>query len=493
MRLFKCLSVPMTWRFIALLLPLSFFAQGVSAVDYYWSTGGPPGPMPTPSEVCEAIVSSSASLKPRGSYISHSLAFVSVTKYHCNYSWYTFTTGTQVSNQYSVINRFGTTCPPGTNLDVSTGICTNPCTAKKDQLVTFKKTYTKEEFAAYTSPGDKGSSDSCELEYQTYQCGAAADGTGACWGVGKFTGDTATAGKPSFSNCVPGPTCTEPTVKFESSNDGSCTAKTVSGGVSHYTCVSTDQMSQPGAMSCGMANGQVICSAAKPIPVSEKNTVNTTVDEVTNPDTSKTTTTKTDTTKTSCKGANGAGCVTSTSNNTNTTNINADGTKGPESSNCTGSGCSAAEELPEEEEPEPSVSGDGVCAGTPACSGDAIQCAILRQTHKQRCADEEFRKVDAGQLKTDVDSAFSAAEFQPLQAGAAGTFNLEGMIDTGSRFSKTCPVVPDIAVPWLDNTTVNIPVGDLFTQLCQYLIWLGYFVVAFAMRRAAEIIAMGMN
>ncbi|MNR66955.1 hypothetical protein D3C85_1906980 [compost metagenome] len=66
------------------------------------------------------------------------------------------------------------------------------------------------------------------------------------------------------------------------------------------------------------------------------------------------------------------------------------------------------------------------------------------------------------------------------------------MIDTSSRFSKACPSIPNITFPWVDGRTQSIPIGDVFALLCPYLVWFGYLLVAFAMRRAAEIIAQGM-
>lgn len=144
---------------------------------------------------------------------------------------------------------------------------------------------------------------------------------------------------------------------------------------------------------------------------------------------------------------------------------------------------------------ESSVGGED-CEAKESCSGDAIQCAIFRQQKAQRCADEEFRKVDQkaiSDLRSTLDSEFSGQQYQPLEATSANTFDLSGMIDTSSRFSKSCPAVADFSIPWLDGRTRTVSLSDVVSDLCTLLTFMGYFVVAFAMRRAAEIIALGMN
>jgi hypothetical protein len=95
-------------------------------------------------------------------------------------------------------------------------------------------------------------------------------------------------------------------------------------------------------------------------------------------------------------------------------------------------------------------------------------------------------------MRSALDAEFSKSQYQPLTASAENTYNLQGMIDTTSRFSKSCPAVPPIRFTWVDGSSHSIPVGDVFNQLCPYLIWFGYLLVAFAMRKAAEIIAQGM-
>jgi hypothetical protein len=139
-----------------------------------------------------------------------------------------------------------------------------------------------------------------------------------------------------------------------------------------------------------------------------------------------------------------------------------------------------------------SVTGEA-CNVQLACTGDALQCAILRQQKKQSCADEEFREITqekTNELKSTLDSHFAGEEYQPIEATPENTYDLSNMIDTSSRFASGCPVIPDIVFSY--GNAVSVPIGQIMTMLCPYLGWLGYLVIAFGMRRAAEIIATGM-
>lgn len=70
---------------------------------------------------------------------------------------------------------------------------------------------------------------------------------------------------------------------------------------------------------------------------------------------------------------------------------------------------------------ESSVSGSSSCESTPVCSGDAVQCAILHNVHQQRCKDDPENpdyNIDAGEL----ESALSGAE-SDLNAAIDGAFS----------------------------------------------------------------------
>ncbi|WP_175525874.1 hypothetical protein [Azotobacter beijerinckii] len=282
-----------------------------------------------------------------------------------------------------------------------------------------------------------------------------------------------------------------------SDTSSQCTEKvTNADGSIGYTCQSSEVFKNPGAFTCGTVDtgsgAEFTCVAKTPSPKLVDKQVTTQVTEKTNADGSKDTTTTTTTTKTSCSGVDS--CSPTTTTNVSNDSTKADGSAGDTTSTCTGSGCSTPESEAEEEQEDeegPTVSGDGVCTATPACSGDAIQCAILRQTHDARCKDEEFRNLDDAQSKiqTALNSEFGGSDYQPLTATAGNTHTLDGMLDTSTRFSKSCPMLPVVSYTWVGGAPGALDLN--VAGLCTYLEWMGYLMVAFAMRGGAEIIARG--
>ncbi|MEX1851423.1 hypothetical protein PAF04_06140 [Pseudomonas aeruginosa] len=112
-----------------------------------------------------------------------------------------------------------------------------------------------------------------------------------------------------------------------------------------------------------------------------------------------------------------------------------------------------------------------------------------------RCADEEFRTVDDKKiqdLKNTLAGEFSGPEYEPIKATGENTHDLSKLLDTSGRFSKACPVIPDVSFPWFGSTQ-TVSLSSVSSDLCTYLQWFGYLLVAFAMRAAAEIIARGLN
>ncbi|WP_425343563.1 hypothetical protein [Pseudomonas aeruginosa] len=112
-----------------------------------------------------------------------------------------------------------------------------------------------------------------------------------------------------------------------------------------------------------------------------------------------------------------------------------------------------------------------------------------------RCADEEFRTVDDKKiqdLKNTLAGEFSGPEYEPIKATGENTHDLSRLLDTSGRFSKACPVIPDFSFPWFGSTQ-TVSLSSVSSDLCTYLQWFGYLLVAFAMRAAAEIIARGLN
>ncbi|WP_426139441.1 hypothetical protein [Pseudomonas sp. DWP3-1-2] len=339
-------------------------------------------------------------------------------------------------------------------------------------------------------------------------CLTSISGGYNCSGIATITGDLLEAdGKGNASECE-GSACTDPVPQKESS-ESPCQA--ISSG-SGFSCTATKEESNPGQTKCGTANGAWVCTDS-PKATSTKSVSDINQSSTSNSDGSTTTKTTTTTTTTSCSGI--GNCTTGTTTTVVTGGTNSNGTTKPSSSTCSGPECNGGtvnagtgsgsgdsgsgdgddeqcegEECEEEDKGE--VSGDMQCESTVACSGDVIQCAVLRQEQTSRCADKEFRDVTdkkVADLKSKLTTEFSGSDYQPIKASADTTFDLSNMIDTSSKFSSSCPRLQTISYTWVDGS------GHSFDPnvdgLCTFLTYMGYLMVAFAMRRAAEIIATG--
>ena len=304
-------------------------------------------------------------------------------------------------------------------------------------------------------------------------------------------------------SCAGGEPDYEPPVSGEPTGqkDSDCTKKTTdSNGVEVYECIRRETQTDPGYMDCnyGTANGETKCWPKSPQPKHVDKEVKTKVEEKTNPDGSKDTKTTTTTTTTQCTGV--GSCSTSVTTNVSNNKTNADGSDGGTTETCKGPGCKNGGDgsdtpTEEEETPSSSVTGDSACQATPSCEGDAVQCAILRQTHKSRCDQEEFQSLEADKVteaQGTLESEFAGEGYQPLAPGTEGTFALSDVLDTSSSISSSCPALPTLSFS-VYGKSQTFSFSDWLAELCKIAHWLGYLMVAFAMRAAAEIIARGFS
>lgn len=466
------------------------FSNSALAEDYYWTRSGNIDPFPSAVAVCNSLPN------PYGS-----LPFLGVS-YHsggaggtCEYGDPSSGTGT-----YYTLVRGGDSCASGGTYDDVAGGCAappeNPCTAKQGTSEKIKWTSDTEE------PSGSVSNNGCAATVTGFMCGNTTVGQYSCTGTVTYTGDELAPAEGTTSGECTGEACNAGEPQKEST-DTPCTVSPAENG---YTCSTTKSESNPGKTQCGMQDGAWACSE-NPKASSSTSQSDIVQTSINNPDGSTTTKTTTTTTTTSCKGV--GNCTTGTTTTTTTGGTNPNGTNKPPSNSCTGPECSggkvgggssgsgtgsAGDVDDEEEKPADVVSGDMACTALVSCSGEVIQCAILRQEQQSRCADIKFRDASpekVAELKTDLDAEFAGAEYQPIKPTAETTFSLEGMIDTSSRFGAACPILPLISYTWIDgngrNFDPNVP------GLCTFLTFLGYLNVAFAMRKAAEIIASGVR
>ncbi len=496
----SCFGQTRTTGFIwSLLAALLLWHSPASAEDYYWqgTYQGVPYRGGHPEAVCSQIPWTN-------NYVYESFAILTPTSARC--------TSKRASDGYTAtvsISRFGNGCTPPAEYDSVKGGCFAP---EEDKcLATYGNPLDHEHFLGpivlgvfpESSPPSALCKDSCqyddwELTKQPYryQSGTPPGAFSAYRYFGN--GQECTAGDAEAS--APG------AGEAKTDKENSCTNKvcltTDQNGVCQqytYSCEATETHTEPGAdCDFGAVNGEPVCVPNSPGPKLTEKDVKTDVKEKINEDGSKDTTTTTTTTTTNCNGE--GSCSTSTTTNVNNKHTNADGSDGGESSTCTGPDCKDSsgkspndkkQEQEEKEENESKVSGDASCAAVPSCTGDAIQCAILRQTHTQRCADEKFQEVDAEELVAGVTGDMSGEGFQPFGEGERGNFDLAGMIDTSSTIGGSCPALPPITFT-IRGVTKSVEFGTVMAEICKYASWFSFLMVAFAMRRAAEIVAGGM-
>lgn len=496
----KCLLTLKTSFSFALLLLLSFFVQGVSAAPYYWKTEGSGNHQgSTPQAAAQKAVS------VNGWQSVNSCDPHSATMWVCRIT----TLGVGFGFNMVVI-RYGDQCDfPNATYDILLGKCISPEPDKCEPTI-GKRIGHYHNFGTLGANANEAPITVCEGScqysntFETPNCNREFPDKAFCSltylgnGVECTEGD---ASNPSNFDQPPTkpPETREPTREHEQKCDNWVTGE---DGVARRTCTSKDEYKSPGELKCENTNGYLKCAPGTPPPAYTKTETTAETAKTDNPDGSSKTETTTKKDVTNCHGAKP--CNTSSTEKKEIENKNADGTPGEKTTTCTGDKCTVDKdpepgtdpdkEKEEEEEEKSSVSGGDSCNAPPTCKGDAIQCAILRQEYTQRCADEEFREVTTEKtqaLKSDLDAAFSGEKYQPIKATAENTFALDGMIDTSSRFSSSCPVLPTIPYKWVDGSSQNF--NPNVEGLCSFLTWMGFLMVAFAMRGAAEIIAGGLK
>jgi hypothetical protein len=221
-----------------------------------------------------------------------------------------------------------------------------------------------------------------------------------------------------------------------------CTNKVVhADGSQTYDCRTSVVDIEPGNMDCslGTVGSDLRCIPKSPKPSLNDKQVDQQITEKTNPDGSKDTTTTTTTTNTSCSGANS--CNTTTTTNTTNQHTNPDGSPGPESTACKGPGCKTNEgdknkDDEEEEKDESKVTGGDKCDVAPACEGDAVQCAILKQQYEARCDFEEAH--DFKKKKDEIEGLLEGEKFTVDEGGS--DIDAPSFINKGTRFlPAACP------------------------------------------------------
>lgn len=112
-----------------------------------------------------------------------------------------------------------------------------------------------------------------------------------------------------------------------------------------------------------------------------------------------------------------------------------------------------------------SASGGGDCGTPTVCSGDAVACAVLRQTWMERCSqrwDQDSNGQPNWTKVTAADSAQYAVTNSPVSS-VSSTVTVDGSEIAGTSWAgNTCPGIPSFTV--FDHTVTLDP-----TVLCNWL------------------------
>lgn len=493
MRLLKCISVPTTlfgfgsrlrYFFFALAASLSILTSSVAnAEEYSWWYNFNIGPYKSAIEAC-----SSNGWSAFNPFYGPADGFCTRPITNPDGS-----TSTQTGPETI---RKGDSCAAGTTYNTTTGGCesSNKCAILKGTAIpSFKFKSTSD------APSGTISKNGCAVELGTGICVTRTAPLYDCTFSGTVTGEElAVQNGTSTSDCS-GADCHEGEPQKEST-DNPCDAIPTGSG---FTCTSSKSEDNPGKSQCGTANGAYVC-VDNPKPTSSASITKTEQTSSSNADGSTTTKTTNTTTTTVCKGI--GNCSTGTTTTVTTGGTNSNGTTKPNSTTCTGPECSGGTVTPgngsgtgnngngegeEGDEDQDTVSGDMSCDAVVACSGDVIQCAILRQDQQSRCADKDFRDLSdkkVADAKASMESEFSQSDYKEIKPDADSTYDVSKMIDTSSFLSSSCPTLPSIHGSY-GSQAVNIDFN--LSEFCTYLTVLGYLSVALTLRKAAIIVGEG--
>lgn len=305
----------------------------------------------------------------------------------------TRTRGADKYNNNGVADRYGDACPANSVYNTSTGACDvqSQCTALKDQ--NFAWGY-KTAVGYVTNGGKHGvgehvNKDGCEATTGSFQCDAASDGSdyGYCTGVATYTGLNATASDANVGATTLG---NDP----NKNSDTNCgTGYTWSGS----TCVKNpDKDTGTGDTGTGTGEGTGTGDG------------------------------------TGSGGSTGGGSAGGGSTGDGTGTGTGTGT-GDGTGTGTGTGTGDDDSDDDGDSTDSKVGGEA-CSSSLTCSGDAIQCAILRQARTQQCAQAEWN--DYSKAKDTINSAVAGKEYQLEESKT----DVSGGFDTGTRFlSASCP------------------------------------------------------
>lgn len=429
-------------------LSLMGWGQFVLAVDYSWtiSVSGYTGKGPSPKAALEQFCAVHPSYGP-GGYCEpsrHTLIRFDDATWQVRF----FFTDGREAGRHNII-RSGDSCPSGTSYNSLTG----ECEGDKCEVTVGNFIYHEFAFATIgensnpsTDPPITVCKDSCQYShtYDGYTVKSRRDFTPPDKIIGyfKYKGNgiscTPSSNDPSVFDQPPSkePVTTPPELTHESNcNDWVSNPD----GTLTRSCTSKKEFKEPGSIECTDGYSIDSCKPVSPSPEYTKTDVSETTTEKTNPDGSKSSDTTKTTDKTSCKGLNP--CSSTSKTETTTSETGADGKPGNTSSNCTGDACADDKDgdgEEDKEEPEERTASVGSCDAAFSCTGDAIDCAILKKQKEQQCFAED--QADFEGNKADIEGLFEGQGDKFTLDEGSGDIDVPSFINQGTRFlPSSCP------------------------------------------------------
>lgn len=390
-------------------------------------------------------------------------------------------------NNIFIVNQFGTSCPPGTELNSETGACEGP---QPDLCESTIGDVVYHEFRFATLGGDGNPSvdppvtvckSGCQYSHTFGGFSSKRDFGPPDQLVGSFEykgngiSCTPSANDPSVFDQPPAKDPVTEAPKYDTNNE--CSGwETQPDGSLKRNCTATDKFEDKGEVECkegSIHQFKTNCTPSKTKPPQKSETK---VDQETtkkeNADGSSETTTKTDTTKTNCKGMNP--CNSTSKSETDSEKTDSDGNT-TKNGNCVGDGCnpdktdgSGTEGKEEGEQGEERTATVGTCDGGFSCTGDPIDCAILKQQKEQQCYAEEMGDFDG--KKSDIEGLFQGENFTLPEA----EISAPSIIGGATRFLPAgCPA-PERAQ--LSGGSLSFS----YQPLCTIAVDLSWIIVAVA-------------
>jgi len=327
------------------------YGSSVWATDYYWLNGYELIHYSDAMAGCDGFLSFQQGKFTDGSTItkSSSSKFYDDSHYSCVGDLHRSNGTTALGFTATTVSRLGTSCPTDYTYNSATGSCDAPSQNLCQQAIGASTNYyVKTQLDA--EPPDQVDINGCLAQFGgVITCRNTTDGYGVCTGTATITGEQTTTSSPIAGD--PATADDTPQVKSEELPCSPTTDPATGASV----CTTESTFSQPGESTCGTVNGKLVCTEVVKSQ-SEDKVVQTKTQTTHNSDGSTSKTTTTTTAKTSCVGINN--CTSTTTTETKTGGTNADGSAKPDTSSCTGTGCTDPTKSDEEKAGEGLPSGE---------------------------------------------------------------------------------------------------------------------------------------